>query len=128
MNTLACSIPTRCTNSDENQIVHIMLCGMVTRNGDGMPLFTNAYGLILNTEAYIKCLAELVREGGFWKTLRLATLVSWVLSLCRDAVSIFYSPSRVGHIYIYIYIYIYINFFVGSKDRKKYTRMWEQNK
>ena len=38
----------------------------------------------------------------------------WVLPLCRDAVSVFYTPSRLSHqpthVYIYIYIYIYIQY------------------
>ena len=65
----------------------------------------------------------------YWNfTIRLFSVISWtliggVLPLCREAISVFYSPSRLGnilleelcimqvatlHTYIYIYIYIYI--------------------
>ena len=40
--------------------VHIMVLEMVTSNGDVMPPFVSQHGFWLNTEAYIKCLMEVV--------------------------------------------------------------------
>ena len=58
----------------------------------------------------------------YWDlTIRLFSVISWtlvvggVLPLCREAVSVFYSPNRPGKssflctfLFVYIYIYIYI--------------------
>ena len=53
--------PHWCTDSDVTKHpVNIMVFGMVTSNGDVMPPFFFAHGLRLNTEAYIKCLEEVV--------------------------------------------------------------------
>ena len=41
-------------------IVHIMVFGMVTSDGDIMPLFIFPHGLRFNREAYIKCLEKIV--------------------------------------------------------------------
>ena len=47
------------------------------------------------------------------------TLVGRVLPLCRDAVGVLYSPSRLGRVYIYIYIYIYI-----ERERERERERW----
>ena len=39
---------------------HHMVFGVVTSNGDVIPLFTFQHGLRLNTETFIKCLVELI--------------------------------------------------------------------
>ena len=66
---------------------HIMVFGVVIGDGNDMPLFIFPRDLILNMEAYINCLEEVVLPGSRVWLLKRYTI----------------------YIYIYIYIYVYVS-------------------